>query len=273
MKIFVFDLDGTILQDSHQIHPESYRAIKELIKCGKEIVFASGRMLPSIQKLLSKYFEKEFPIIAYNGTVVWLPGVGKILDVKVDTKDAIEVINYLRELKIHRQAYINDKLVVEEDNEYARAYSEHSQVELVVVDDLVDEVKKHGTSKLLAIAEPHVLDSIIPELREKFPNLKIFKSFDTYLDFVPAGYDKGYALKLIAQVKKWDLSQAVAFGDNDNDIPLFEAVGYSVAVENATDGLKEVADVVVKSNKDGGPGSFILDMLDNGKWDCDIQKS
>ncbi len=273
MKIFVFDLDGTILQDSHNIHPISYEAIKELIKCGKEIVFASGRMLPSIKKLLARYFEKEFPIIAYNGTVVWIPGVGKILDVKVETKDAIEVVKALRKLGVHRQAYIDDKLVVEEENEYAKAYSIHSQIELTVVDDLVKEIKRSGTNKLLAIAQPGVLDRLILDFQMRFPNLKIFKSFDTYLDFVPEGYDKGSALKLIAKIKGWDLKEAVGFGDNDNDVSLLKEVGLAVAVENSTGALKEVAHVIVESNDKGGPGKYILDMLSSGKWDCDIKKS
>ncbi len=273
MKIFVFDLDGTILQDSHSIHPLNHKAIYELIKCGKEVVFASGRMLPSIQKLLSKYFDTDFPIIAYNGTVIWIPGLGKILDIKVDTNDAIEVIKFLRALKIHRQAYINDKLVVEENNQYAQAYSIHSQIELTVVEDLVEEIKRSGTNKLLAIADSDVLNSILPELRLKFPNLKIFKSFDTYLDFVPAGFDKGTALELIAQIKGWNLKEVVAFGDNDNDISMLSVAGYAVAVANCTNALKEVADVIVESNDKGGPGNFILEMLNSGKWDCNIKES
>ncbi|MFN3284442.1 MAG: HAD family hydrolase, partial [Pseudothermotoga sp.] len=62
MKIFVFDLDGTILQDSHDIHPKNLEAIEKLMELGKEIVFASGRMLPSMMKLLRRYFSQQFPM-------------------------------------------------------------------------------------------------------------------------------------------------------------------------------------------------------------------
>jgi hydroxymethylpyrimidine pyrophosphatase-like HAD family hydrolase len=69
---------------------------------------------------------------------------------------------------------------------------------------------------------------------------------------------------LIANYKKWDLKDAVAFGDNDNDIALLRVVGWKIAVKNGTVALKEVADVVVDENTKGGPGIFILDMLQRG---------
>lgn len=264
MKIFVFDLDGTILQDSHDIHPKNLEAIEKLIELGKEIVFASGRMLPSMVKLLRRYFSQQFPMIAYNGSVAWLPEIGKVLDVKIDPQTASKVVEILREMGIHRQAYIEDRLVVEEENEQAKAYSDHSQIELTVVPDLVKVVEENGATKLLAIDEPQKLDSIIATLRSTFPNLTIFKSFANYLDFVPAQVDKGRALQLLANHRGWDLKEAVAFGDNDNDIPLLKVVGLKVAVKNGTKSLKEVADVIVEENTQGGPGIFILDMFQQG---------
>ncbi|RKX35590.1 MAG: Cof-type HAD-IIB family hydrolase, partial [Thermotogae bacterium] len=50
---------------------------------------------------------------------------------------------------------------------------------------------------------------------------------------------------------------------NDNDIPLLQEAGIGVAVDNATDALKEVADKIVPSNIEGGPGVFVLDMLNS----------
>lgn len=264
LKIFIFDLDGTILQDTHDIHPKNLEAIRKLMELGKEIVFASGRMLPSMVKLLKRYFSEQFPLIAYNGSVAWLPEAGRILDVKIDPQTAERLVKVLREMKIHRQAYVDDKLVVEEENDHAKAYSDHSQIELTVVPNLAEVVKEKGATKLLAIDEPTVLDSAMARLKGIFPELAIFKSFGNYLDFVPAQVDKGKALKLIADHRNWDLKDAVAFGDNDNDIPLLSVVGLKVAVQNGTESLKEVADVVVEENTKGGPGIFILDMLERG---------
>lgn len=263
MNVFVFDLDGTILVDSHNIHPSNLKAINLLLEKGKKIIFASGRMLPSVRKLLSQYFSVEFPIIAYNGSVVWTPELGKIMELRIEPERAAEIVRTLRSMRIHRQAYVDDKLVVEEDNQYARSYSEHSQIELTFVEDLAELVLQHGATKLLAIAEPERLDAIIPELRAKFNDVLIFKSFSTYLDFVPFQTDKGRALRVLAEKLGFDLSETVAFGDNDNDVALLKIVGLGVAVRNSTKALKEVADVVVEENFLGGPGNFILDLLEH----------
>jgi len=267
LKVFVFDLDGTILMDSHNIHPSNLKAINLLLKKAKVIVFASGRMLPSVRKLLRRYFEIEFPIIAYNGSVVWTPQHGKIMELKVEPQRASQIVQKLRSLSVHRQAYVDDKLVVEEDNEHARAYSEHSGIELTFVGDLAKLVAEHGATKLLAIAEPEKLDAIIPKLREEFEDVLIFKSFANYLDFVPSQTDKGRALRVLAEKLGFDLSEAMAFGDNDNDIALLKSVGIGVAVRNGTKGLKEVADVVVEENFLGGPGNLLLELIDRGWLD------
>jgi len=267
LKVFVFDLDGTILMDSHNIHPSNLKAINLLLEKGKKIVFASGRMLPSVRKLLQRYFDVEFPIIAYNGSVVWTNEHGKIMELKIEPQRASQIVQKLRSLNVHRQAYVDDKLVVEEDNEHARAYSEHSGIELTFVDDLAELVAEHGATKLLAIAEPERLDAIIPELRDEFDDVLIFKSFSNYLDFVPSQTDKGRALKVLAEKLGFDLREAVAFGDNDNDVALLRSVGLGVAVRNGTKSLKEVADVVVEENFLGGPGNFLLDLFDRGWFD------
>jgi len=267
LKIFVFDLDGTILVDSHNIHPSNLKAINTLLEKGKKIVFASGRMLPSVRKLLKRYFDVEFPTIAYNGSVVWTPQLGKIMELRIEPEQASRIIETLREMKIHRQAYVDDKLIVEEDNEQARAYSDHAGIELTFTTDLVKLVARCGATKLLAIAEPERLDAVIPMLRDAFPNVLIFKSFSNYLDFVPSQTDKGRALKLLADRLGFDLSEAMAFGDNDNDIHLLKSVSLGVAVRNGTKALKEVADVVVDENFLGGPGNFVLDLLERGLLD------
>ncbi|RKX38431.1 MAG: Cof-type HAD-IIB family hydrolase, partial [Thermotogae bacterium] len=178
MKVFVFDLDKTILVDDHNIHPKNIEAIEKLLLLGKEIVFASGRMLVSIQNLVKRYFQKDFPLIAYNGCVVWIPEKGKILDGKIDCSTASRVILKLRGKGVHRQVYVNDELISEEDNEYIRSYAKHSEVPFKLVDDLL-RVVETGATKILAIGDPGTLNEISLEMRSQFHNLSIFKSFDT----------------------------------------------------------------------------------------------
>ena len=258
--VFVFDLDGTLLNDEERLSEKSKRAV---IEASEEnlVIFASGRMLKSVLKFSKEYFGREFVTIAYNGAMVYIPGEGVVFERKIDPQTSREVVIELRRRKVHRQAYVSDNLVSEEDNEEIKAYARHSGVDYEVVDDLANLVSKYGSTKILSIADPETLDGIRDELREVFKNLKIFKSFPNYLDFVPKDVSKAQALKVLSKRLEFDLKEAIAFGDNDNDVEMIKEVGFGVAVENATESVLRVADYVTRSNNEDGVAEVVFGVL------------
>jgi Cof subfamily protein (haloacid dehalogenase superfamily) len=251
-RTFVFDLDGTVLNSKNEFPQETKRLILNILDSGDNVIFATGRMHISAKKLLENVFNEDiFPIISYNGAVVYVPNVGFIYEKTLDIETAHKVIDFLRERKIHVQTYVDDKLYSEKDNEEIKLYAKHADVPYYVVDDL--KAIEHPPIKMLAIAEQGILDNLIEPLKE-IVNQKanVFKSFPIFLDIVPADANKGNALKFLANYMGFDLKNTVVFGDNENDIYMFEVAGKKIAVENAVDKLKEVADFVSKSNEENG---------------------
>ncbi len=263
--VFVFDLDGTLLDDEEKLGEENREVV---LRVAKEnlVILASGRMLKSILKFSMENFKREFPTIAYNGSMVYIPGSGVVWNDSIPPITASKVIDELRRLKVHRQAYVDDELLAEEDNDLIKAYAEHSGVDYRIVEDLKEVVEKHGSTKILAIDEPDFLDEIAETLRGKFPELEIFKSFPTYLDFVKRGVDKARALKILANLLRFDLKDVIAFGDNDNDAPLLKIAGFGIAMGNATPKTKEVADFVAPSNNESGVAR-VVDAILSGAID------
>ncbi len=261
--VFVYDIDGTLLNDDELLTDENKKAVIESEKHGL-VIFASGRMLRSILKFLNEHFEKEYPVIAYNGAVVYVPSEGIVYEEGIDDVTTEKIIQDLKKEGIHRQIYVNDELVVEEDNEEVRGYAKHSGVDYRVVDDLVKFVKGKKSTKILAISEPLILDRIKESLSPKYPDLRIFKSFPIYLDFVPKNVSKSKALELLAKKLGFKLSEVIAFGDNDNDADLLSAVGLGVAMANGTSRAKEAAKVVAPSNNDSGVAKVVFDILSSG---------
>ncbi len=261
--VFVFDLDGTLLDDEEKLSPENKQAVFRAAEDGL-VIFASGRMLRSILKFSREHFGREFVTIAYNGAMLYIPGKGILYETKIDPATSARIIEILRQKGVHRQAYVKDELISEEDNEEIKAYARHSGVDYKVVEDLLDLVRKEGSTKILAIADPETLDRIRDELSPAFTNLRIFKSFPTYLDFVPKSVGKGRALKLLSEMLHFDLKETVAFGDNDNDADMIAEVGFGVAMENATEKVKEVAKFVAPSNNDSGVAKVVNAILDGG---------
>ncbi len=258
--VFVFDLDGTLLNDEEKLSEKNKKAV---IEASKEnlVIFASGRMLKSVLKLSREYFGREFVTIAYNGAMVYIPGEGVVFERNIDPQTSKEVILELRKRKVHRQAYVNDELMSEEDNEEVRAYARHSGVDYEVVSDLAEMVSKHGSTKILSISDPETLNEIRDELRGVFKNLKIFKSFPNYLDFVPKNVSKAQALRMLSEKLGFNLKDVIAFGDNDNDVEMIKEVGFGVAVENATETVLRVADYVTRSNNEDGVAEVVFGVL------------
>lgn len=251
-KVFVFDLDGTVLNSKNEFPQETKQLILNILNKGDKVVFATGRMHISAKKLLDKVFQEDiFPIISYNGAVVYLPKDGFIFEKTLDIETAHKVIDFFRSQNVHVQSYVDDILYTEKDNEEIKLYSKHADVPYEVVEDL--KKLEHPPIKMLGIGEAQILDSFIQPLKEIVEDkASVFKSFSIFLDIVPSSANKGIALEFLSNYLGFDLRDTIVFGDNENDTFMFNVAGRKIAVENAVDKLKEVADFVTKSNDENG---------------------
>nr|WP_233185652.1 Cof-type HAD-IIB family hydrolase [Thermotoga sp. SG1] len=264
--MFVFDLDGTLFNDNLEISEKDKAAIEKISKkC--HVVFASGRMLVSTLNVEKRYFKRTFPTIAYNGAMVYLPDEGVVLNEKIPPEVAKKVVEYIKSFNVHWQAYIDDVLYSEKDNEEIRSYAKHSSVDYRVEPNLFDLVSKVGTTKILLIDTPERLDELKEILSERFKDVvKVFKSFPTYLEIVPKNVDKGKALRFLRERMNWKKEEIVVFGDNENDLFMFEEAGLRVAMGNAIEKVKEASDIVTLTNNDSGV-SHVLERISTDCFD------
>ncbi len=253
MKVFVFDLDGTVLNSKNEFPKETKELILNISEKGDKVIFATGRMHASAEKLLRNVFGKDvdFPIISYNGALAYVPVNGFVFEKYLKKETVDRVIDYARKKNIHVQTYAGDKLWTEKDDEEIKLYSKHADVPYYVIEDLkcLDE----SVFKVLYVAKSEILDSIIDEVRNiAGKDATVFKSFSIFLDIVPSDANKGIALEFLAKKLGFDLKETVVFGDNENDIFMFNVAGHKIAVGNAVEKLKEVADYVTSSNEENG---------------------
>ena len=83
---------------------------------------------------------------------------------------------------------------------------------------------------------------------EVYERFTVVRSADVFLEFIHLETSKGTALEQILAFEGLDAAQAIAFGDNENDISMLELAGMGVAMENAADQVKAVADHVTGTN-------------------------
>ena len=86
-----------------------------------------------------------------------------------------------------------------------------------------------------------------------------------YLEILPIGVNKGRALGILTKALGLDLLQAAAIGDARNDFEMLSQVGLSIAMGNAVNELKQIADWVVGTNDESGVAYAIQRLLDRGE--------
>ncbi|HOB16532.1 MAG TPA: Cof-type HAD-IIB family hydrolase [Defluviitoga sp.] len=257
-KVFVFDFDGTLLNSEVRVGPRTFEALKILKEQGHTIILCSGRMYASMLYIINNFlpFLKGYAyIVAYNGGYIVNNKGELIFEKGLEKEVAIECVEFLRQLNVHRHIYINDELISEVDDQEIRDYSKHAFVEYKLVDDLVETIKssEHPTLKILAICEPDRLDEIQSFAEKKFEGrINIMKSFSSYLDFMPFGVSKGEALKILAEIYNFNVEEAYVFGDSQNDIDMLRISKNSFAMGNAEKEVKEAASYVIPSNDEDG---------------------
>ena len=247
------------------LRPRTRAAIAATRAAGIQVVLVTGRMFRSVRRYAVEAGIDD-PVVCYQGAVVADPVGGRWLrHVPIPLEVAREAIAALNAEGFGLNCYVDDELYVAEVTPEAKRYADFQGLELHPVGDLLDWLDKAPT-KLVVIDDPDVLDGLKQRMLERFGGrLYISKSLPYFLEFASPDVTKATGLKFLADHLGLARERTVAFGDGENDIELVEWAGYGVAVENADDLVKEVADFVCPSVDDEGVAQVLEAYLDSRK--------
>jgi len=97
------------------------------------------------------------------------------------------------------------------------------------------------------------LDSITDLVNQEFgDDCYIIRTGDGFLELMPQNVDKGSALRVLSKKLNIDIPETMAIGDGENDIPMLEHAGISVAMDNATDNIKSIVNFVTRNSNESG---------------------
>lgn len=251
-KLIAIDIDDTLLNEQNEVTEGTKLALKAAIEKGVTVTLATGRMFASAHKI-AKQIELNVPIITYQGSLVKTLLDGQVIYQRdVPAEAAKKLLDYVKEHHLHLQLYVNDTLYGTEDNDRIKAYSKNSNIPYVIEQDF-DKLINMPNHKMLIIDEPSVLDEHIPILQQLVGNeLHITKSKANFLEFMHKEGTKGHALRFLANHIGCTMEQTIAIGDAWNDKEMIQAAGLGVAMGNAVEPLKQIADYITLSNNDEG---------------------
>jgi Cof subfamily protein (haloacid dehalogenase superfamily) len=219
-------------------------------------------MVQSVRRVLAPADLRQ-PVICYQGAAVVDADGEWILHRPIDVETAREVIATVDAEGYPPNVYVDDELYVSEATEFNRRYADFQHIELHEVGDVGAWLAKPPT-KLVCVGDPDELSAFAERLEPMFADrLWITKSLPYFLEFAALGVSKGSGLEFLAERMGFSAERTVAFGDGENDVELLEWAGYGVAVENAHERVKAVADWVCGPAVDEPVADAIEAILDS----------
>lgn len=252
IKLWITDIDGTIVDETNVFSPVMLETIEKVKKSGTKMVLATGRMFKGA-KPVADYLGLDTPVVCYQGAMVRLND-DILWQSPVKNHLAREVIDFLRKKNIHTNLYNNDELIVEDDNK--RMMSEYCTGRFVTYSTVenFDDVELKNVSKLLAIIEDEeTMVNTAHELSAAYNGvLSIVRSNKNYLEVTDINATKGSALNYLANLWGIKKEEIMASGDHDNDYEMLKNAGIAIAMGNATEKLKTAANCICGNIKEDG---------------------
>ena len=265
-KMIFLDLDGTLLDDNKKLPKKNREAIDAALEMGHKVLICTGRPLSSAIKLLP-LFGLDKPgcyAITFNGGLIYDAGAKKAIYQKTLPFDQVKYVfeKAYEYGGIHIQTYTDEGFICEYDTPESQFYERMTKTDRKVVDDIFEELNGQEPCKILTIADgfcrPH-LDAFRESMLEYCEGkMDVCFSCNEYLEFMPAGINKGNSIRWMCEYLGISIENTIAVGDAENDITMLKAAGIGAVMKNANDDIKQYGNYITeKDNNEAGVAEVI----------------
>lgn len=267
-KMIVLDLDDTLLRDDHTISPRTKQALMNAQEAGVKVVLASGRptfAMTHIAKELELERYGSF-ILSFNGAKITNCTTGEQLFSSTITPETVhELYHISRQEKVGIHTYVGDDIVTPAHNKYTDIEAEITGMPIIEEEQFIQAIQE-PVVKVLMVEAPERLVILEKKLQQQLEGkLNVIRSKPFFLEFTEVGVDKGTSLHHLIQKLNILQEEVIAIGDSYNDLAMIEFAGLGVAMGNAPDDIKEIANHVTDTNMEDGVAkvveTFILDKI------------
>ena len=268
-KLIVTDMDGTVLGENHQITDENKNALKEAEKVGIKIVFATGRFHDSAKDHVN-FLEEVMPIISSNGAIIKHPITNEVLYSNfIDRDICLKIMDIIDGYNLRYQIYTDEKILQKYETEEEMIFMKEfiaknfsDKTEITFKKDLREDVKNSNVLKfnIMEMENPELLNQARADLTF-IKNIEITSSWKNNLEIMSEGSHKGKAIEYLSGLLGIERENIIAFGDNYNDLSMIEFAGTGVAMGNAEEEVKRIANHVTSRNEDSGVAKAINSLV------------
>lgn len=278
-QIYISDLDGTLLRDDATLSSYARDKITELLDAGVNFTIASARSCTSLKMILGD-IPFRLPIIEINGAFITDYHTGEHLIVnEIEPEVVRRVFSYTRQHDlmpfvvtfngtedcVYFQEIINGAMQWYHDDRRA-----NNDKRLRHVDDITSVLDEDVISMNVMGAFDdvrHLADLLEKEFSDKLENFFFENPYSPgwwWLTIHEVRACKSIAITELLELKGFDAEHLTVFGDNLNDVKMFKMAAKAVAVENATDEIKQYATEIIGTNEEDSVVKYIADRFTAG---------
>lgn len=245
IKIIFFDIDGTLIDmKKKRISEKTLDTLIRLKEKNMILGVATGRSPLGLPQFKGMEFDV---FLTFNGSYCF-NRQQSIFSNPIPTDDVKKIISNAASINRPVSIATKEKLVSNGKDEDLVEYHSFANLEVIIDDNFDDVLNNNDIYQVLAGC--HKKD--YPELMKNISHAKITAWWDRAVDIIPTSSSKGIGIDKILKYYHLDKSEALAFGDGNNDIEMLQAAGTGIAMGNASKELKAVADGVCGNVENDG---------------------
>ena len=269
-KLLISDLDGTLLDQLNGISQKYADRLNMLLDKGIDFTIATGRDYENT-KLALQNTNINNPIILTNGAIMAEYPSGSVIEyLTIPHKTVSRIYDYANKYNLQTMVFasydkernyprfvkgswwISGETRRLKPEEYHPYLKEHViSIQFMNTKEKLDEMNSLTNRDPIISRDTHILyfeDSYFPGMY--------------WLEYNPINARKEIMIESLRKIKGYNREDIIVFGDNFNDVGMFQYAGTVVVVKNAHDKIKQYADRIVPSNKEGGVLKYIEQHLD-----------
>ena len=248
IKLFVSDLDGTLLDESKKVRKNDIEMIHRAIEQGVTFALASGRKDIDIVGVL-EMIDRSFHRISQNGAFIVMNDETDLHSTFFDPEIAKKLYHFVKDKDVLTLVSTRHEEMVQRKTDFIKGIEGLLYTPILEKPNLHDEIGVDILpSKIIINGPDELIEQLQQELHEQFPNdLDAYISAPRTLDLMPKNISKGNAVKKLAEEIGIIPSEIACVGDSFNDVPMFQLAEYSFAMSKARPEVKAQAKYEVES--------------------------
>lgn len=263
-KLLALDMDGTVLNSQKKITPRTKAVINDLIRRGIYVVVGTGRNLAEFSDYRADFDGMNYGILMSGGMIYDFFNDKPIKIHALDEESIFKLIDFgLEERAMIHLNTVRQSIAREVDIQDMEAFG------MGVYQGMFDRIcDRYTDAKEFVRAHPGEVVKVNLYHRDKYSrdknfarisdlNLSISFAEAFNLEMSPANITKGSGLRELCDFLNIDLADTVAIGDAFNDREILQIAGVGVAMGNAKDEIKKLADFVTLDNDNDGVAAAI----------------